>query len=297
MDKVEKWRCSSEPTHIFDEYGDGFCHRGVPHHGILMPIKGPVGPEVGLSVILMDASSSMSELAFEDIMLTRTQLISASAASGIFDLERMQSNPYAYVAAFKFDDRVELMFVESVASLLERFDKNAIKFSNYLNEELEKMQRGTDINLALQEAYQFVDKFLNKELPDFPIKDYEPMKQIILNEKGESLSVANVRVLIYTDGMQYDAKKGKVLHDNPFKKKPLPDLNLDVVTGVFFGQETDDGCQELQGLLSKCPTHDVLQFFLFDSPTKIGVLRNLFRMASGASGFCPRCISKELKRE
>jgi hypothetical protein len=159
------------------------------------------------------------------------------------------------------------------------------------------MQRGTDINLALQEAYQFVDKFLNKELPDFPIKDYEPMKQIILNEKGESLSVANVRVLIYTDGMQYDAKKGKVLHDNPFKKKPLPDLNLDVVTGVFFGQETDDGCQELQGLLSKCPTHDVLQFFLFDSPTKIGVLRNLFRMASGASGFCPRCISKELKRE
>jgi hypothetical protein len=116
------------------------------------------------------------------------------------------------------------------------------------------------------------------------------------NNPVESVSIANVRVLIYTDGMQYDANGGKILHANPFKQYPLSELNHDIVIGAFFGQEKDEGCNELKGLLSKCPIHDELQFFLFDDPAKISVLKYLFRMASGASGFCPKCLDKELTR-
>jgi hypothetical protein len=105
-----------------------------------------------------------------------------------------------------------------------------------------------------------------------------------------------VRVLIYTDGMQFDAGGNRILRPNPFTQYPLHGLNHDIVIGAFFGQEDDDGCKELQSLLSRCPIHDEPQFFLFDKPAKIGNLKYLFRMASGASGFCPKCLEKELYR-
>ena len=102
--------------------------------------------------------------------------------------------------------------------------------------------------------------------------------------------------MIYTDGMQYDAQGNRELLPNPFKINPLPMLNHDIVIGAFFGQPSDNGCHELQSILSNCPIHNSLQFFLFDKPANIGDLKYLFRMASGASGFCPRCLEKQLKR-
>ncbi len=110
----------------------------------------------------------------------------------------------------------------------------------------------------------------------------------------ESVSVPNVRVLLYTDGMQRDAQGNRTLHPNPFTSNPLPGLNHDVVIGAFFGQATDEGCQELQSLLARCPRHDEPQFFLFNSPDQTDDLKELFRMASGASGFCPRCLAVKL---
>ena len=111
-----------------------------------------------------------------------------------------------------------------------------------------------------------------------------------------SVSIPNARVLIYTDGQQFDANKNRRLKGNPFIKKPLPGLNHDIVIGAFFGQERDEGCRELKSLLSKCPIHDETQFFLFDTPDRVNYLQTLFRMASGASGFCPICLEKGLIR-
>lgn len=260
-------------------------------------ITPPVTPEVGLCVILMDASASMMDPAFPGSPLTRMRLVATSAANGIFDLQRMQNNPYAYVALFKFDDRVELMLMETVDKLINRFDKNEKKFANYLYDELIKMQQGTDINQALIQAYSLVDKFLRKQLPDFPLKKYRPMMQRILKYgSGDSVSIPNIRVLIYTDGRQF-AHGAKILHPNPFTQSPLEGLNHDIVIGAFFGNENDEGCQELKGLLSRCPIHDELQFFLFDDPARISSLKYLFRMASGASGFCPKDLEREIYRD
>lgn len=264
---------------------------------ITVTARDEIVPEVALCVILMDGSSSMTDPVFKGSPLTRLRLVATTAASGIFDLERMQNNPYAFVAAFKFDDRLELMFLDTIANLIYRYDKDVTKFANYLYDELYKMQQGTDINQALREAHSFVQKFIKGQLPSFPLKKYRVMMQRILKHGSvESVSVANVRVLIYTDGMQFDANENRTLLPNPFEQQPIEGLNHDIVIGAFFGQDDDDGCKELQSLLSRCPIHDETQFFLFDKPAKIGNLKYLFRMASGASGFCPKCLEKELYR-
>ncbi len=312
------WTCQTNKTHVFNEPTDDYyCPICPPLEGILLEVAGvkkqeplaevtktpeikqPMSSqdrEVGLCVLLMDASSSMTDPAFDGSPLTRMRLISNSAASGIFDLERMQNNPNAYVAGFKFDDRVELMFIDTVANLIQRF-KDIKVFANYLYNELFKMQQGTDINKALQEAYSFIDKFLKIELTGLPFTNYTPMMQRIFKHNSvETASIANIRVLIYTDGMQYDSAGKRELKANPFKKDPLPQLNHDIVIGAYFGQETDEGCRELKTILSNCPIHDTPQFFLFDKPSNIGNLKYLFRMASGASGFCPKCLEKQLKR-
>ncbi len=260
-------------------------------------VTGVSVPEIGLSVIMMDASASMTDLVYEGSPITKMKLVAITAASGIFDLDRMQNNPYALVAAFKFDDRLELMFMDTVANLISRFNKDVTQFANYIYDELMKMQQGTDINQALSYAHSFVDKFLKKQLNELPVKKYRVMMQRILKYgSADAISIPNVRVLIYTDGMQFDSNGGKILRRNPFTQYPQDGLNHDIVIGAFFGQENDDGCKELKGLLSKCPIHDEPQFFLFDNPAKIGNLKYLFRMASGASGFCPKCLEKEMFR-
>jgi hypothetical protein len=252
-------------------------------------------PEVGLCVILMDASASMTDPAFPDSPVSKMRLVAKSAANGIFDLKRMQNNPYAYITVFKFDDRVELILMETIEKLINRFDTDEKKFENYLYDELFKMQQGTDINQALLQAHSLVDKFLKGQLPNFPIKKYRPMMQRILTSNGDSVFVPNIRVLIYTDGRQF-AHGTKTLHPNPFTQSPLEGLNHDIVIGAFFGKEDDEGCQDLKSILSKCPIHDELQFFLFDDPSRISSLKYLFRMASGASGFCPKDLDRELYR-
>lgn len=323
MPEVIKWICTEDSSHVFDDdTEDHFCPFDPAYHGFLIKttevisddeadtstvirpgtakpvyVSTPQAPEVGLCVILMDASSSMTDPAFKGSPLTRMRLVATNAASGIFDLERMQNNPNAFVAAFKFDDRVELMFVDTISNLLARYDKDVRKFANYIYDELFKMQQGTDINQALHHAHEFIDKFVKKQLPGLPLKNYTPMKQRILkHDSVESVSIPNIRVLIYTDGMQYSNQGDRTLHPNPFKEHPIADLNHDIVIGAFFGQETDEGCTELKGLLSKCPRHDVQQFFLFDSPTQMSNLKSLFRMASGASGFCPKCLEIQLSQ-
>lgn len=316
-----KWVCQKVRTHVFDDTDNYYCTICKPFEGVLKeeevgniatspkPVEKPqpvapvtvVSPpvedqEVGLCIIMMDASSSMTEIAFKDIPLTRMTLVANCAASGIFDLERMQNNPNAYVACFKFDDRVELMFIDTVSNIIGRH-KNIQNFAAYLYKELFEFRQGTDINKALLQAHSFVSQFLKKQLDGFPVKKYTPMLQRIFKFNSvESVSIPNVRVLLYTDGMQYVSKGSKVLNPNPFKQQLIEGLNHDILIGAYFGLSTDKGCNDLRNLVSNCPIHNIPQFFLFDNPANIGDLKYLFRMASGASGFCPRCLEKQPRR-
>jgi hypothetical protein len=264
---------------------------------VKLTITGGDVREIGLSVLLMDASSSMADPISEKDPKTRMQQVAESAAAGIFDLQRLQNNQDAWVKAFKFDDRVQPMFEDSVAGLIKRFDRDVQKFTDYIFGELSTMLQGTDINAALRAAYNYVDGFLQRRL-DFPVKNYIPMNQTIMRGgSSNSISIPNIRVMMYTDGRQYDSQGGRHLKPNPFLKPPAG-LNHDVLIGAFFGAAQDEGAAELKQLVGSCPSHEgVKQFFLFDTPRKIDSMKHLFRMASGASGFCPLCLGRELKRQ
>src|SRR5687768_2615847 len=98
------WVCQTNAAHVFNEpTEDYYCPICPPLEGILLEVVGKREPvaaepvivkapppvtqdpdkrEIGLSVLLMDASSSMTDPAFEGSPLTRMRLISNSAASG-----------------------------------------------------------------------------------------------------------------------------------------------------------------------------------------------------------------------
>jgi hypothetical protein len=316
MKEEKVWVCQTDRSHVFNSpTDDGYCPlcpmwvgllkpetKTVPGPGPEPPIggfgRGPIGgqQEVGLCVILMDASASMTDPVFEDDTETKIALVAKSAAEGIFDLERLHNNQNAIIAAFKFDDRVDKMFVKSVGALIKDHNNDVNQFSDYLYKQLYEMQRGTDINKALRVAHEYVGNFLQNRLNDFPVRNYTSMQQRILRAGSvEAISVPNVRVLIYTDGRQFVENGEKQLKPNPFIQSPLPGLNHDIVIGAFLGKLKDDGCNELKGLLSECPRHDTTQFFLLDTQEKTRYMKNLFRMASGASGFCPMCLSQQLR--
>jgi hypothetical protein len=264
---------------------------------VKVTIRPEIVREIGLSVLLMDASSSMTEPISDQESKTRMQQVAESAASGIFDLQRLQNSQNAWVKAFKFDDRVKPMFEDSVGGLIDRFGRDVKKFAAFIHDELYSMQQDTDINAALRTAYNYVDGFLQKKL-DFPVRDYIPMNQTIMRGGStSSITIPNIRVMMYTDGRQYDSQGNRTLKPNPFLHPPAG-LNHDVLIGAFFGSATDEGCSDLKELVSFCPSHEnVKQFFLFDSVKKMDHMKHLFRMASGASGFCPLCLGNQLKRD
>jgi hypothetical protein len=81
-----------------------------------------------------------------------------------------------------------------------------------------------------------------------------------------------------------DTESPKII--NPFKNE-----DVDILMGCYFGPGEEEGCRALKEIVSKCPKHDFEQFFLINDPRRIQTLRKLFRMASGASGFCPLCLA------
>ena len=298
------WICSNNPKHIFENpTPDYFCDKCEPFTGILVEgdiektvDEGGTIPvvdkgkerEVGLCILLMDASGSMTHKPFKGSPLSRMELVATSAAAGIFDLKQLSNKDNAYIAAFKFDHRVERMFIDTVGGLLKKYNEDIKAFADDILQHLKSMQGQTNINGALKTAFSFADQFVNKKMAHF--QDYRPVKQNILKKDMSSITVPNVRVLMYTDGMHWTGGSSK-LEDNPFKALS-ENIPVDILIGAFFGDANYEGCDDLKGLLSHCPKHGEQQFFLFDTPEKYGSLRHLFKMASGASGFCPKCIEE-----
>jgi len=255
--------------------------------------------ELGLCIILMDASGSMETPAFEGSPITKMRLIAKAAASGIFSLRDNECSEYAYIAIYKFDHKIgPPILLKSIANIVREF-RSESKFEDFLHDHLSSEDMGgqTNINEALNKAYDLARKFLNYEISAFREafggQDYPIKIQRIINQKTFKQDTAsNVRVLLYTDGMQYFNDIDLPI-DNPFKNQRLG--NYDILMGAFIGPGSgvgSDGCKQLQVVLSQCPIHNKKQFFLIDHPYKIFTLRGLFRMASGNSGFCPECLSK-----
>ena len=263
-----------------------------PRGGITPPPL-PIQKEVGLCVLLMDASGSMFydpafkgqkfPSSFGNEFLNKAEMVSKCAANAIFQLKdiTLKEHQEAYIMVIKFDHKQSLMFHKPIKNLIQEFGEPN-NFAKYIYDELSEMKGGTNINGALDMAYSFISKFKEGNIPG--IGDFEPMYDSIhLPNKGGDYEIPNIRAMIYTDGEQlpdYGALR------NPFKAHD-PDLLL----GAFIGDKSEMGCYELRNIVSRCPIHNQDQFFIIDSPQSQSTLRRLFRMASDASGFCPSCIA------
>jgi hypothetical protein len=244
--------------------------------------------EIGLCLLLMDASGSMNDKAFpgsDPTERTRVQIVAGAAAAGIFELKNITKPESAYLCIIMFDDKPKQILFNSIQNIYSQFGTNKT-LADFLIQEMIGLQGSTDINGALRLANNIVDQFLDGSLPNFT--DYTPLvhKDMISykNEIGENvrteLSIPNVRVFIYTDGEQTT---------NEALINPFQDTEPDILIGAFIGRATDKGYSAFESIFSNCPRHHIKQFFLLDRPDKVATLRNIFRMASGASGFCPKC--------
>jgi hypothetical protein len=146
------------------------------------------------------------------------------------------------------------------------------------------MHGRTDINSALNFTKEIYDGLMNNgDLSKYQgPKNVQPIMHTVFDRNSNKKIVPNVRVLIYTDGM--DTESAEII--NPFKEE-----DVDILMGCYFGPGEEEGCRALKEIVSKCPKHDFEQFFLINDPRRIQTLRKLFRMASGASGFCPLCLA------
>jgi hypothetical protein len=294
---MAKYTCSNNSAHTVDAMtADGFCEQpecygvGFLTDGQNQPTGSlPTTPtrEIGLCVLLMDASSSMKEVAFSttDNPAKKDQLIAGCAAGGIFELQQLSNTEDAYIIVVGFDHEQRVILTTSLAELFAKH-KTQGDFARFLASSF--TYGSTDINGALRYAKGIYDAFTKTgDLSKYGggPRNVKPIMQTIMTKDLESKVVPNIRVLMYTDGEETVSSD---ISGNPFSAE-----ETDVLLGAYFGKGEEKGCQQLKRILSKCPIHQVDQFFLINAQDRIQTLKKLFRMASGASGFCPVCLAHD----
>lgn len=286
-----RWVCIMNPKHVFDtEPEDELMEcpecKKENKFGILSQrdaVEIEYENELGLCVLLMDASISMVQHKVPPTKKTRLEVIAETAAQGIFDLQGTTKSQETYICIMAFSKNVKILLLNSLHNILEKFDYNFERFASFLKAEMSQMGQDTNINGALNAAYLLVDDFLNKKLSTFG--DYDILYHVLLDHNMEEVKVPNVRVLLYTDG-RHNVPISTDPIVNPFKS-----MNPDILIGVFIGNDKV-GKNKLQKNLSNCPDHNFPQFFHFDQSEKTDTLRKIFRMASGTSGFCVQCLGQ-----
>ena len=257
-----------------------------------------LGGELGLCVLLMDASGSMFKPnVFENSEMNRAQVVTKAAARGIMNLRDQKQARDAYLAIYKFDHRVKPICLKSIAEIIREYSSEAELEQFLYNSMSSDMGGETDINQALQTAHALVSDFLNQKMSVFRNargnRDYPIKHHAITNERTmDQVEVPNVRVFIYTDGIQCVDGETTAL-TNPFKQGGgLVDSKVDLLLGAFIGEARQNGYRELKAIISDCPRHDKEQFFLIQSPEDGARLSKVFSMASEGSGFCDTCLKQ-----
>lgn len=253
--------------------------------------------EAGYCLFLMDASGSMfEEMAFPDFpdlpsefgdpFLSRAEMVTRLAANAIFSMANTSDREHAYIGAIGFDHRTEPLFTESIAGLIRRFP-SAREFSRYLFDALGKLRGGTNINAVLDLAHQACAGYLNGQIEGVgPIRP--KIHRQLIPERG-AINIPNMRILLWSDGEHQQEHFG-ALHS------PFQGMYPNLLLSTYIGPDSGAGCDDLRQLAGCCPIHKEQQFFLLDRPDKVANLRNIFRMASGASGFCQKCMPVHVHR-
>ena len=302
---------------------DGFCPDCPYGEGILLETEWdpqrpeteqdgqqPVIDELGLCVLVCDASFSMSEPAFRDGRVTKMEMVLRSAANGIVDNYQVSYPEKALIALIGFGGKVTLLrdpqglpFIKSLADIQKEFP-TAQHLADFIRAQLapngeepltDTIDRNyTDISGALTLAHQMVECALKGDLSPFGFANRFTLLEHHSTRKRDSHQynrIPNVRVLIYSDGKHYPSSG--VALANPFTEDLDKDQISVLMTG-YFGDGGDAGADQMKSSACTCPIHETKGYFLINNSERYQTLRKLFRMASGTTGFCPICLREAI---
>jgi hypothetical protein len=304
-----RYRCSN-PGHpatapaLYDVMSpDGFCPDCHFGEGLLEAVSSAEAAraategarrhsgEIGLCVLACDVSGSMLSRCFPGNPASTLDLVARAAAAGISDLYALSNATDAYVVIIPFADRAAVLtengrpFCRSISEIKAGYATGE-ELGAFLLSALPGagVGGGTDFNQPLALAAQIRDQALQGSLgayggpEDFTVKTHD----LIDIRSGQTVSVPNIRILLYSDGQHYGDIR------NPFAAETHSPLLT-----MYFGEAETAGARQMRELACTCPQHGRPGFFLTDTPAAYATLRHLFRMASGASGFCPECSRAE----
>ncbi len=113
---MAKYICTKDPNHIFDQNtADGNC--SVCWAALKQTQESAEPRDIGLTILLMDASGSMKTKAFPTGSASRAELVIKNAAEGILSLSNLSNKKDAYVMPVLFDHEVHPLFIKSVEEL------------------------------------------------------------------------------------------------------------------------------------------------------------------------------------
>jgi len=301
MTNNNNWVCVNDSNHAYDaktaEQNSYFCPQCPYGEGILInqatnsgSLQNQHQEDLGLCIMLLDCSGSMSDPAFPNHPMSKRDLVAKSVSAGISSLSGNPLKEFAYVLIIGFDHEIDVLLpYTSIEKIVQEYDAEGLEIM--LKEKMQQKNGATDINEALNVAFKFTQQFINSEISALGL--YKPRIQTVLDDNMISHQIPNVRVLLFTDGGHYLGANNTTLNPSPFKNLQYNGKVFDLLMSAYYGSSEDKDYNKLKSLVSKCPRHpETDQFFLFDDPKKVANLKGLFRMASGASGFCPTCLEE-----
>jgi hypothetical protein len=225
----------------------------------------------------------------------KIDLITGAAASGITDLYSITSSTDAFIALIAFGASARFLkdpsgnlFLKSIHDIQEEFPtaEQLGKFlSNALQNQCADISGSTNITEALTLGKEVDSSARIGSLSKYGGPDNFVLKEhdILVKKTNRTESIPNIRTMIYSDGG----------HNVGHLSNSYAADEYSTLMTMFFGPYSNAGAKQMENMACVCPDHEKKGFFLIDVPTKYTTLRHLFRMASGASGFCESCSKTE----
>ena len=261
----------------------------------------PTATLEGLCILVCDISASMDSPAYTNHPAEKLTQVVGAIQQAIGELQDMSKADTAYIAIVAFGERAGLIldandrpFVKSISEIISEYGDRAENLGSYLypyfQKDVGKFGRGgTNITAGLEVARAIYDCTLSGDLSPLGISVSSRLMEHsdIVTPDRQQLTMPNIRVMMYSDG-GHAAKRPLA---NPFDA-----LSPSPLMTAFIGSPTTDvtGASQMSALANICPEHQTRGYFLIDAPEKRATLRQLFRMASGASGFCERCLVRSV---
>jgi hypothetical protein len=262
----------------------------------LTPVSGVAR---GLGILICDISNSTDELAFPgESQITKLELTVQAIQHALDNMDTMSEPDKAYLAIIAFGRRATLIkdrsgkpFIKSVQAIRDEEGSGlgAFLYEQFVTDAIRVDRGATDITAALSLARKLADAALAGSLETFGGPKTELKTQTVTRENKPDLEMPNIRAMIYSDGK----------HNQDTLQNPFASLQpVSILMTAFLGSETvnDDaklGADQMRWLATNCPKHEFTGYFLINTLKRQSMLRDLYHMTTGASGFCLKCMIKK----